>query len=445
MKNASQRISQISYIGACVVAMALVASSHAAQRPRVEARLVSDVESVSPGSQFRVGVLFDIADGWHIYDKNPGDSGLPTTAKFSVPKGFKVDRIQYPEAREFRAAGDIVTRGFESNALLWTTVTAPAFIPAGKTVVVKADADWLSCKEVCVPGSQNVSLTLPVEISKAAFSPEARLFADSHGHDHAAAATGADCCGTCGGEAAKAAPADCRGKCDDASATKAACEPDCAKGAAKTCPAGAAKKPCGPDCAKCAVGTCAAGAAKACPYEKINFSLTDANGKYHKLTDYMGKTVVLEWTNPTCPFVKAQYNTGKMQKLAARYAKKGVVWLAVDSSNFAKAGSTKAWAKDHKVRHPVLIDADGKVGKQFGAKTTPHVFVISPKGEVVYKGAVDDNPLNKKDKTKSLVGQAIDAVLAGKAVPVAETKSYGCGVKYKDTGGAKAPRRRPAV
>lgn len=165
-----------------------------------------------------------------------------------------------------------------------------------------------------------------------------------------------------------------------------------------------------------------------------DFTLTDANGKKHKLSDYKGKVIVLEWTNHTCPFV--QRHQGKertMQKTFASFKDKPVAWLAVDSSHFCedKIDGVRAWAKKNDLPYPVLLDADGKVGHMYGAKTTPHMFVIDKKGVLAYSGAIDDDPYGSKESDKNYVAEAVRALLNGSAVPVASTKSYGCSVKYK--------------
>ncbi|MDQ6655430.1 MAG: thioredoxin family protein [Verrucomicrobiota bacterium] len=169
------------------------------------------------------------------------------------------------------------------------------------------------------------------------------------------------------------------------------------------------------------------------------FSLTDAKGKAHSLADYKGKTVVLEWFNPECPFVKKHYGSGHMQQLQQEYAGKGVVWLSIDSSAAGKEGhltpeaATKQmsdWKMDHTT---LLLDSDGKVGQAYGAKNTPHMFIIGADGNLIYQGAIDSkaspNPADLAGAT-NYVKVALDETLAGKAVTTATTKPYGCAVKY---------------
>lgn len=169
------------------------------------------------------------------------------------------------------------------------------------------------------------------------------------------------------------------------------------------------------------------------------FTLTDTNGTEHSLSDFAGKTVVLEWFNAGCPFVKKHYSQGNMQALQSEYTDKGVVWLNIVSSAPGKQGHGSA--SDHKAKiaewkiasTALLIDEDGTVGKAYDAKVTPHMFVINGEGEIVYNGAIDSkrstNPKDIADAT-NYVKAALDAVMAGEAVEVANTQPYGCSVKY---------------
>jgi peroxiredoxin len=169
------------------------------------------------------------------------------------------------------------------------------------------------------------------------------------------------------------------------------------------------------------------------------FSLTDINGKAVSLADFKGKYVVLEWTNHGCPFVKKHYETGNMQALQKEETAKGVIWLSIASSAKGKEGHMSAaeWKKampEYKSSETaVLLDENGKVGKLYGAKTTPHMFVINPEGNLIYMGAIDDKASYDKADVpgaKNYVRAALDEAMAGKPVTTAETKSYGCSVKY---------------
>lgn len=169
------------------------------------------------------------------------------------------------------------------------------------------------------------------------------------------------------------------------------------------------------------------------------FTLTDTNGTEHSLEDFKGKVVVLEWFNHGCPFVKKHYNKGNMQNLQKTYTDKGVVWLAVISSAEGKQGYDSAEGHNSTAKSKgtnataILMDTDGKVGKAYGARTTPHMYVIDAEGELVYQGAIDDkrstNPADIPN-SKNYVAAALDAVLAGNDVEVAKTTPYGCSVKY---------------
>jgi peroxiredoxin len=170
-----------------------------------------------------------------------------------------------------------------------------------------------------------------------------------------------------------------------------------------------------------------------------DFKAATSQKKEVKLSDYKGKTVVLEWLNYGCPFVKKHYRGKNMQQVQADYTKKGVVWLSVISSAEGKQGyagpeQAEKDRKEHESRATaVILDPKGEVGRLYGAQTTPHMFVIDPKGKLAYQGAIDDKPSAEPDTLKgahNYVSDALDAVLAGKPVSKATTKSYGCSVKY---------------
>lgn len=162
-----------------------------------------------------------------------------------------------------------------------------------------------------------------------------------------------------------------------------------------------------------------------------DFSLTDATGKTHKLSDYRGRHVVLEWTNPQCPYVVRHYKADTFEKMAKTYADKKVAWLAIDSSHFVSPEDAKKWQKDQGMSYATLLDKDGETGKAYGARTTPHMFVIDDKGVIQYMGAIDDDSYGLKKEPTNYVANALDSLIAGKPVAVSSTKPYGCGVKYK--------------
>jgi peroxiredoxin len=170
------------------------------------------------------------------------------------------------------------------------------------------------------------------------------------------------------------------------------------------------------------------------------FTLTDTKGKQHNLADFKGKHVVLEWVNFGCPFVKKHYESGNMQATQKKAVEKGVVWLSVCSSAKWKQGhmSASSWNEeiaDRKLASTaVLLDENGEVGRAYGAKTTPHMYIVNPDGVLIYRGAIDDKPTPNKDDiagAKNYVLAALDESLAGKPVSTASTQAYGCGVKYK--------------
>ncbi len=166
---------------------------------------------------------------------------------------------------------------------------------------------------------------------------------------------------------------------------------------------------------------------------------TDASGKPVNLADYKGKTVVLEWTNPGCPFVKKHYDPGHMQGTQKTAAAQDVVWLSVSSTapshkDYKKPAEMSAWMAEQKsAAKTVVMDDDGKVGKAWGAKTTPHLFIVNPAGQVVYAGAIDSKPTaNPADipGATNYVAQALGELKDGKPVSKASSQPYGCSVKY---------------
>ena len=171
-----------------------------------------------------------------------------------------------------------------------------------------------------------------------------------------------------------------------------------------------------------------------------DFSLTDSKGKTQSVSQYKGKYVVLEWFNPECPFVKKHYGSGNMQKLQEEFTAKGVVWLSIDSSAPGLEGNLTAEQANAKIAEwktkqtALVLDPDGKAGRSYGAKNTPHMFVINPEGKIVYEGAIDSkatpNPSDIASST-NYVKVALEESLAGKTVSNANTRPYGCSVKYK--------------
>jgi peroxiredoxin len=188
-----------------------------------------------------------------------------------------------------------------------------------------------------------------------------------------------------------------------------------------------------------AAETAAPAATAAIDQKAPDFSLTGIDGKAYKLSDFKGKYVVLEWNNFDCPFVKKHYGSGNMQALQKKYTDKGVVWLTVCSSADGKQGyyepaALQEMTKERKLSSTAFLrDTDGTVGRAYGAKTTPHMFVVNPDGVLIYAGAIDDKPSpDPKDiaSSNNYVSACLDESMAGKAVATRTTVSYGCGVKY---------------
>lgn len=170
-----------------------------------------------------------------------------------------------------------------------------------------------------------------------------------------------------------------------------------------------------------------------------DFALKDVHGKTHAMKDLKGKTVVLEWLNFDCPFVKKHYGSGNMQKLQATETAKGVVWLSIVSSAKGKQGyfEPKAMearqASEKGKQTAILYDTDGKTGMAYGAKNTPHMFVVDKHGILAYRGAIDDKATADAEdvaKAKNYVSAALEDLRANRKVATSDTKPYGCGVKY---------------
>jgi len=162
-----------------------------------------------------------------------------------------------------------------------------------------------------------------------------------------------------------------------------------------------------------------------------DFSALDETGASHALSGYRGHAVVLEWTNSDCPFVERHYSAKTMEKLAAMLGARDVVWLAVNSTSTNTPADTVAWKAEQGFAYPTLQDADGTLGHLYGARTTPHLFVIDAAGVLRYEGAIDDDPYGRSTKPVNYVGGAVKALLAGGSPDPSETKPYGCSVKYK--------------
>ncbi len=171
-----------------------------------------------------------------------------------------------------------------------------------------------------------------------------------------------------------------------------------------------------------------------------DFTLKDASGKTVKLSDYKGKHVVLEWTNPGCPFVQKHYNSGNMAGTQKDAMGKGVVWLSVNStekasSDYLEPAKLTAWLGERKANPTAtLMDEEGTVGKAYGARTTPHMYIVNPQGQLIYAGGIDSIPSARADdiaKATNYVKQGVAEAVAGKQLTAATTQPYGCSIKYK--------------
>lgn len=190
----------------------------------------------------------------------------------------------------------------------------------------------------------------------------------------------------------------------------------------------------------CAVWSVQAGSPKAKVGEPApGFSLSAAGGKTVSLADHKGSFVVLEWTNLDCPFVRKHYGSGNMQALQKKWTGRKVVWLSINSSAKGKQGQfapdelEKRLKKAKPAHTAYLLDTDGTVGTLYGAKATPHMFIIDPEGVLIYAGAIDDKPSTDQADVKKAVNyvdKALTAAMDGKKVDPSATKSYGCSVKY---------------
>jgi hypothetical protein len=170
------------------------------------------------------------------------------------------------------------------------------------------------------------------------------------------------------------------------------------------------------------------------------FTLTDTTGKPVKLSDYAGKLVVLEWTNPGCPFVRKHYGASNMQGLQKEAAGKGVVWLTINSTetgsgDYLAPAALSQWMAGQKASPAAtLMDPEGSVGHAYGARTTPHMYIISPQGMLLYAGGIDSIPSAKVDdiqQATNYVRVGLNEALAGKALTTSSSRPYGCSIKYK--------------
>ena len=162
------------------------------------------------------------------------------------------------------------------------------------------------------------------------------------------------------------------------------------------------------------------------------FTLKDASGKTYSLSDYAGKIVVLQWINPDCPVCRRVAENGRVAAMRTemKAASPEIVHLAINSTHYMEPAVSAAYFKSHKIDAPALDDRDGTVGRLYGAKTTPHMFVIDAEGVLRYDGAIDDDQRGRKTEVTNYVVQAVNQITAGETVSPDMTRAYGCGVKY---------------
>ena len=171
-----------------------------------------------------------------------------------------------------------------------------------------------------------------------------------------------------------------------------------------------------------------------------DFSLKDATGKTVKLSDFRGKHVVLEWTNPNCPYVRKHYNSGNMPATQKEAVDKAVAWLAIDSTEkasweYMEPAKVVAWQRERRAQpSALLLDEEGTAGRAYGARTTPHMYIVDPQGRLIYAGGIDSIASSDPEDIKKAVNyvrQGLNEALAGKPISAATTRPYGCSIKYK--------------
>ena len=171
-----------------------------------------------------------------------------------------------------------------------------------------------------------------------------------------------------------------------------------------------------------------------------DFALKDTSGKTVRLSDFKGKHVVLEWTNPGCPFVRKHYDSGNMPATQKDAIDHAVVWLSINSTakasgDYLPPAALAHWLHERKgVATAVLMDEEGTVGKSYGARTTPHLYIVNPQGQLIYAGGIDSIPSARPadiEKATNYVKVGLGEALAGKPISAATTAPYGCSIKYK--------------
>jgi peroxiredoxin len=164
-----------------------------------------------------------------------------------------------------------------------------------------------------------------------------------------------------------------------------------------------------------------------------DFALEDTTGKRVSLASFAGRVVVLEWVNPECPFVRRHYAAQTMVRLYQKFKDRDVVWLSINSSHHLARKDNEAWATKNQLPYPVLDDHTGDVGRLYGAHTTPHMFIVDKGGQLVYRGAIDDDPPGRKETgVVNYLERALTQLLEGRPIEIPDSKPYGCSVKYAE-------------
>lgn len=164
-----------------------------------------------------------------------------------------------------------------------------------------------------------------------------------------------------------------------------------------------------------------------------DFTLTDQADTEHRLSQYRGRIVVLEWINPGCPYVQRHYQAQTMKSLVEHFPGDRVTWLAIDSSHTVEPSDSESWRREHQLTYPILQDPSGEVGRTYAARTTPHMYVIDARGVLRYTGAIDDDPRGRSDEPRNYVREVVQSLLDGEDPPITTSEPYGCTVKYGES------------
>jgi len=439
----------------------LLAAIAGLARADAQASLVADADSVEAGGEIRVGVKFVLDPHWHVYWKNPGDSGQPPSIRWTLPPGITASAIDWPVPVRIPAP-PLVTFGYEGEVTLACVISVPASY-AAPTLPVTADVAWLACdRSKCVPGEakfsmeiavrpgepprrpMKVGLPVPSGLVSARYegerilvqaSEEPFFFFPAEANVIEAAAEQ-----PIAGRGILLSPAKSRNEpvrvlrgvltfvTSPPWDVEVPVKPAPVSGSRLTwiVPVALAlvvlffarrmvanRKERTPmrksllvmfvSLAVCGFGRAEEDAKPENADKAPDFKLKDLDGRERTLKEFEGKIVALEWVNHGCPYVKKHYDSGNMQGLQKKYTGKGVIWLSICSSAEGKQGWMKPeeWKEKQKALEcaptAVLLDATGEVGKLYGMKKTPSFCIVDAKGVRAYEGAIDDRPTPKKE------------------------------------------------